>query len=62
MPHDLGKMMILKDRMERLREEMLRVSGLLKKYEWEEKATEMRGAADTLKTWINGILDECDHD
>ena len=39
MPHDLGELMILKNRMERLRDEMLRVSGLLKKYEWEEKAT-----------------------
>ena len=58
MQHDLGELMILKARLERLREEMLACSGLLKKYDWKEKATEMRGAADTLKTWINGILED----
>lgn len=45
-------------RLERLREEMLRCSGLLKKYGYEEHGAEMFGAAKILLTWIDGIPNE----
>lgn len=41
-----------------LREEMLRCSGLLKKYGHEEHGKEMFGAAKILLTWIEGISNE----
>lgn len=45
-------------RLETLREEMLRCSGLLKKYGYEERGKEMFGAAKILLTWIEGIGNE----
>lgn len=45
-------------RLEALREEMLRCSGLLKKYGYEEHGAEMFGAAKILLTWIEGIPNE----
>lgn len=47
-------------RLERLREEMLACSGILKKYGWDDHAGEMFGAAKILLTWIKGIGEEGD--
>lgn len=46
------------ERMRRLREEMLAVSGLLKKAGYSRHSAEMFGAARMLKTWIEGIEKE----
>lgn len=49
-------------RMIRLREEMLAVSGMLKKAGYIDHGAEMFGAAKILKTWIVGIEKEMGND
>lgn len=49
------------ERLETLREEMLRCSGILKKYGYVDHGKEMFGAAKILKTWVDGIGKEKQH-